>query len=720
MPDHSTTPELFYGGQWNTAPAYTRDGITISRGAPGEGQEAPPSTASLTLDNRDGDANPYNPTSPLFGAAGRNTPLRITADGSVRSTTEAASWKPGRAIKGDRWTNLTGGGILRRLQQGKTPLKSPLVRAVTALTPVAYWPLTDGTDSDSAASGLPGGVAMVEAGAVGFAAVTGPPGAVEATPELVGDGVFLGELYAPVTMSGGEFTVDVWFRMVASADPADVVLASWRTDGTWAPMGWRLVATFFGGEYFVTLGRLHGGGSTLIGGSSELGGSPGDWHHFRVVAGQSGGNVDVEVFHDGESVATSSSAGTVGNVTQLWVGNYSDPIGWGVEPVDVESASVAHVSVWATVDPADLPAYEAGIGFAGELAGDRFLRLGVEEGVTTLVDGDETDTQAMGPQPSATLVDLLRECVRTDAGLMHEPRDQLGVAMRPGRSLYNQAPALELSFAGEHIAPPFVPVIDDLPVRNDVTAQRRGGSSARAVQETGPLNVQDPVDDPQGVGRVDTKIDVNTASDAVLLDHATWHLHKGTVDEPRYPAVTVDMDAPGMTPALAAAVDAVKIGGRVLVDDMEVDEAPDGVDQLVIGIRESMPAKRRLVTFVMTPASPFEVGLVGEDDGSSDLRGQAVPTDNSTLAADVGQYATTLSVASTGGVLWTTDSDDWNPALNGGGLLIKIGGETMRVTNITGASSPQTFTVVRSINGVVKPHLSGAPVHARYPTVVGL
>ena len=100
--------------------------------------------------------------------------------------------------------------------------------------------------------------------------------------------------------------------------------------------------------------------------------------------------------------------------------------------------------------------------------------------------------------------------------------------------------------------------------------------------------------------------------------------------------------------------------------------------------------------------------------------GAALVSRFSTLAAGITSSATSLSVASTGGTLWTTDSDDWNPALNGGGLYIVVGGERMRVTNITGASSPQTFTVVRSDNAVVLAHLAGAPVQVAYPARVGL
>jgi hypothetical protein len=53
--------------------------------------------------------------------------------------------------------------------------------------------------------------------------------------------------------------------------------------------------------------------------------------------------------------------------------------------------------------------------------------------------------------------------------------------------------------------------------------------------------------------------------------------------------------------------------------------------------------------------------------------------------------------------LWTTAAADFP-------FDIAIDGERITVTNITGASSPQTFTVQRAINGVTKAHPAGTPV----------
>jgi hypothetical protein len=44
----------------------------------------------------------------------------------------------------------------------------------------------------------------------------------------------------------------------------------------------------------------------------------------------------------------------------------------------------------------------------------------------------------------------------------------------------------------------------------------------------------------------------------------------------------------------------------------------------------------------------------------------------------------------------------------------------MRVTTVSGATSPQTFTVVRAVNGISKPHAAGTPVRLADSPVVAL
>lgn len=71
--------ELFYSGAWNdeSSLVYWRDKIRITRGTPSESTTADPSQIQLTLNNRDYRFSGRNPSSPLYGLIGRNTPIRV-------------------------------------------------------------------------------------------------------------------------------------------------------------------------------------------------------------------------------------------------------------------------------------------------------------------------------------------------------------------------------------------------------------------------------------------------------------------------------------------------------------------------------------------------------------------------------------------------------------------------------------------------------------------
>jgi hypothetical protein len=719
MADHAVEVELYYDGQWNAAPAFTSDGIALTRGAPGEGQESPPSSAALTLDNRTRDYSPTNPTGPLYGLVGRNTPMRVSADGAVRSTTEVAAWAPDQNLRGNvAWTAVEGGGLLRRLQQGNTPLRSALYRAIAgADNPPSYWwdlETGDGRALTSVPSTIVGGPPLLAApasaggdaghrlsGVVG-GTVVGPYGGSTAIDMSGGGQLSTTQMH---TSAAGpfRFEVAVQFKEPIGEFDAGAILRIRMLD--------TIIGVFAGVAPGAELAIELSDDGSFVADTESVIIDDGAWHHVRLDLTYAGADTGYSVAVDGVTVlsGTATSVG-IHQIDELVL----SPAG------DVDAA--AHLAFWDGSTPTNVDTADAFTGHEGERAGQRFLRLCGEEGITAYVVGDADDTQTMGPQSAKTFVDLLRECVRVDDGLLFEPRDELALTMRTGRSRYNQSAALTLDFAGGQLAPGLRPVTDDRATRNDVTAKRIiDGESARVVRESGPLNVADPTADPQGVGRYDTSVEVNAAFAASMLDQASWHLAKGTVDEPRYPSLTVDLDA---APALAAALDAVGIGDRIEVENLPADWQAGNASLLVLGDRDAYPPGagdfRRLVTLNTAPASVYEIGVVGANDGSTDLRGQAVDTDLSTLASGITSTGTTLSVASTGGVLWTTDADDWNPALNGGGLYLLVGGEQIRVTNITGASSPQTFTVVRSTNGVVKTHAAGTQVHVAYPIRVGL
>lgn len=728
MANHGVEAEIFYGGAWESVTAYDRDGVTISRGAGAEGQDAPPTAVALTLE---GTINPKDPTGPLYGAAGRNTPMRVTADGSVRAVVEAASWAPGRSLgvtRVDEWTRLEGSGVLRRLGRAssRAPLRSPAWRTLTApandADRIAYWPVEEASGATSiytpyTEQTTPGIVAPVSLGADEASASS------ERLATLGAGGAVY--FFPPVYTAGNETKIIGLFRVPAAGLPdPSTIMRIWVTGGSlthfdlvWTSGNGLQLRVWSVNTLITTWGPF--AWDPWIGQGAEF--------FMSLEFTQNGANLDLlqlmlRVDNGLTSLPTTTVAGqTMGRVTAITIG-YTDSSGLSFGQIAVARETGAFANYISPVNGS-----LGTQGFSGEVAGRRFLRLADEENVPCTVIGDPDDTQPMGPQPTGPIMDLLRECVRTDDAMMFETRDALELVMRTGRDRYNQPAALALDFAGEEIAPPLAPVLDDKGTRNDVTIKRRDGGTAQAVQTAGPLNINPPVDDPDGVGRYDVSIDVNTSADAVLPNLASWHLHVGTWDEARYPSVVVDLDS---APALIAAVNAVEIGDRITIENLPAKWQPNDANLLVRGIQEDFPSGagdfRRTVTFVTVPAGPYEIGIVGAANGSVDLRGQAVDTDLSMLGgAGATLTSTSLTVVSTGGVRWTTRSNDWNTALHGtcefgGGLFIVIGGEVMRISNVTGAASPQTVTVVRAINGVSKTHPAGSAVHVYRPARAGL
>jgi hypothetical protein len=90
---------------------------------------------------------------------------------------------------------------------------------------------------------------------------------------------------------------------------------------------------------------------------------------------------------------------------------------------------------------------------------------------------------------------------------------------------------------------------------------------------------------------------------------------------------------------------------------------------------------------------------------------------SSTYAGVISTYRASASmniqVAVTDGALWTTDPAECP-------FDIRCGGEVMTVTAVSGSSSPQTMTVTRSVNGVVKGQVAGEDVRLAQPAIISM
>jgi len=383
-----------------------------------------------------------------------------------------------------------------------------------------------------------------------------------------------------------------------------------------------------------------------------------------------------------------------------------------------DEAPVGHLTIWGQ-QPAPYqanPSFDVYGGlvrdaivnsFAGEAAHLRLARLAAEDGTQVSISpvADGGDVMRMGFQRPATAIDLYRQCAAADGGLLFEMRGDLGFAYRPRSTLYNQTP-VQLSYSGGYISAPFEPIDDDAATRNDITVTRTGGSSARAVQSTGPLAALEP---PAGVGAYEVTADVNTATDSVLADIAGWKLHLGTVDESRYPRIRVDLTAAAWTgnQALRSQAAALDCGDTIEVTGLPAWLPSSTTRAMILGYTETLDAYDWDITWTAVPGSPWDVAAV---DGE-----QRVAADGSTLTAGITSSATTLQITSTAANgVWTVDAADFPFDIN-------LGGEQITLSAISGAASPQTATVTaRAVNGIVKAHVTGEAIDVWLPGIVAL
>ena len=353
-------------------------------------------------------------------------------------------------------------------------------------------------------------------------------------------------------------------------------------------------------------------------------------------------------------------------------------------------------------------------GNPGETAGTRFSRLCSEEDVNWYYRGILTRSTLVGPQGAGAitsgvsnnasligqgataqnLLDLLYECEDADRGILYEPKGDMGLEYRTRQDLYSQAATLTLDYSLGQVSPPLEPVDDDQRTENNIVVSQPNGQSAEAELTSGSMSTLDPSQG--GVGHYDAQYTINTTTNA-LADLATFLLTLGTVNEPRFPAITVEVQNTNITKAgLESSILAVNIGDKIVINNPQTRVIPDQINQIVLGYTEFIRVFEHNVTFVTAPETPYRLAAVGATPAYK------VDTTTSTLAASAATTDLTLSVANVNEP-WTQDPTQMP-------IPIVIDGEAMNVTAVSGTTSPQTFTVTRSTNGVVKSHSSGASV----------
>lgn len=357
-----------------------------------------------------------------------------------RHVGEVASWPQSWEAGGrDAYTAITSAGVLRRLGQGPSPLKSALRRELPA-TPnlVEYWPMEDAAGSGSFASGNGGAPLRFTGGTPLPGAVDGPPGS-DPIPTFTGAQARANARGTGLSVGVATFSVGALMTIPAAGMTNNTLMLS--VYGTGSIEVWRLTYLTAGGGQFLV--EAFGPGDTILSGASTTGPLPpplnGATFFVYLTADFDGLNTPwTLVYVPIVDTATTPTATTVasGTVTTNMPGN--------VRTVIVGSTgltggpAIGHVVIASGITSLNGATLRAAlIGHAGETAAERIRRLCTEESIPCHVQEGATSA-AMGPQLQQRLRDLLDECVTTDGGDLYEPAGFLGLAYRTRASLTNQ------------------------------------------------------------------------------------------------------------------------------------------------------------------------------------------------------------------------------------------------------------------------------------------
>jgi hypothetical protein len=583
---------------------------------------------------------------------------------------------------------ITASGRLKQISQAQQ-LKSALRRASTAEAysgaplAVAYWPMEDASDATILGSAIAGAPPMsfTDLRPAGTAMAGSDP-----LPTFGENATFYGVV--PAYASSSEWAVRALMKFDAGPSVNSGVLA-WTTTGTLSRVAF-VINT--GGQWSVhgynTAGVEVFG--TPVANFVDVNGGPLAGQQFYMVADatQNGGNIDwsVMLYTSAGGVGLSGSyAGTVGAVARVFHSAFPGYTAGGY--------TIGHVAVGS--DTALLTGAEMlACGYAGELTSTRFTRLAAEENLPNyfgeILTGAGSTTQTMGPQRTTSLIGQLREVEATEFGLLFDGK-QGQVTLLPRTLRQNHAVDLVLDHDGRDITG-YQPIYDDVLLRNDIRVTNAGGASATAQDLPGIRA--------RGVRPETATINAHKDTDVQL--HADWRLNIGKTARRRWPGIVID---------LARSQDLIEdwlncdIGSRMTLTNLPAPPFYDDPDLLIEGYTEVFDSFSWTATIDTSPAEPWNVFELDDP-----VLGW-MHTSGSELASGINSSATSLSVATPTGPVWPTTASPFD---------IVIGGERMTVNTVTGTSTPQTFDVTRSVNGVVKAHLAAAAVVHYGAGVLGL
>lgn len=700
--------EVYYDGAWRDIipddDVFSSDPIVISRGQGTDSQGLRPSQVTATLANDDDRYRTSNPESPLYGKAGRNTPVRVSIDGVVRQQVQATSWECTQSRdfrrtprRGRSSVAFEGGGQLERIGQWTEPLKSPFRKYNESLTNLGGYfhgeqergstELVSTVGGTSWDSGFGGNDNTLKG--LSFDSQHRPPGSAPLfdVEEGAAVGLFFNTAGTPVSSTAGWQLS--WATRSEDLGGAGLHTAmNWLTSDT---TGYRL---------------------DILPGTNQL----------RVIAEDDNGVLKIDfTVSSGTYDFTqwtlwsidAQYSGVITNVYVNWTnadnsqtgfflaGNYIGPpsaLMWasfvGLDDEVMPGSTMGHITAANVSSTGGTDLFSAArlyawTGYLGELSAVRFDRLCNESNVESYVSPSWADSTPMGPQPVASLIEQFDDIATTEDGLVFDHREDPNLYFLVRADRYNRTPTVALHVEDLITLP--AEVTDNAGVANVVTAAQRDGGEATATDSTGPLGSQAP---PDGVGEWRREVPVNLATPADdLAQHANWHLRRGTVDLPRYPRVAVNVTK--LDTATRAGVVETDVGDVITISGFR-----ENVLRLhVLGYTETITTHNRIITYVTAPDRQFDAGVWDDTTHRWD-------SDSSTIAAvDAAATSWTISTPDPRST-WSTTATPYE---------LVAAGEVVLCTSMGAVSGSgpysQTAVVQRSYNGVRKRHTADTPVH---------
>lgn len=607
---------------------------------------------------------------------------------------------------GSTWSTVqvSVGGIGSRLEKQQSPSYSPMRRAVQLahLPPIAYWPLEDDEGSTYAVSAFPAGPRMVVTGPAVFSFDQGVPTDQYLSRFGTKPMVSLAagaRLVAPVPLSAvtTEWAISFVIECAAPDVPGitEMRLLAWDTPSS-SINRWALVATDTG--YLV---RAYSDSTSTFTDVATFGLVLTGQFTFTVEAHQNGGNIDVEFFSNDNSLDTGSLAGTMAAPTRVSANPDQVNTTASVTPDGLKFV-MGHIRVVNEISVLDTPRYALPAAEGGttvtaikawylEPAHRRLERLCDEERVSFEFLGDPATTgmTILNAQQDGSFTELRDAAAESESGgLLWEA--EFGYRYLPRSARYNQDVALSIDLAAyarsgdTDPSDVLVPQLDSR-AANYVTVKRTlGGEGSYAAD----------ADYRARRGTINEEKTLDLLRDDDTDNHAAWRVHVNVDSQQAlYPGVPIDLSA---NPELIDDWESCDIGSRVQRLNQPTVAGVGTIDQIIAGYAETIAPDRWTVAVDAAPAEVWDTGIWDDPE-------TVYAPGSTTLQSGITATALSMSI---GGETWQTGAVD---------LLLQIGNEHIRVSNISG-SGPYTCTIsTRSVNAVVASHLSGAAVTLAQP-----